>query len=239
VPDWDGGPGALEADAVATLVDPDHGLNPYLSELVADLDDWCYLTYGSDFARLGRDDRTRALEQRMGFRGRAIRSAYHQAYDGALALTKLAYFGGLTRTVGLGYIGFPGPSAGYAPESAAGAYRSTDTPLDIPNTSLAGVDSVIAIDGPGALARLALTLYVRHPDPSDLLITLHSPAGTAHTVWARQPGGPGPFLQDAVIDRFTGEPAAGRWRLHLQDNAGAGHGALRFWHLVVRTDLDG
>ncbi len=239
LPGWDGGPGADDVDALTTIIEPDYGLNPYITELVADLDDWCWLTYGSEFVELDHADRTRALEQRMGHGGRVIQSLYKPAYEGALALTKLAYFGGLTHGVGMRHVGFPGPSRGYAPDSAAGVYPSADLGLPIPNTVLAGVRSTVKVAGKGVLTELAIDLDVRHPDPSDLSITLRSPAGTEQALWGRKAGKRGITLERAPLPAFHGQPAAGTWTLHLVDPAGAATGTLRFWQLVVRTDLDG
>jgi hypothetical protein len=238
LPGWDGAPGADDTDALATLIDPDYGLNPYVTELCADLDDWCWLTYGAEFVKLDRGDRTRALEQRMGLRGRALRSAYQEAYQGALALTKINYYGGLLHGAGQSYIGFPGPSTGYAPDSAAGAYRCARTGVDIPNTVLAGVTCTIAVAGRGAIAQLLVDLGVTHPDPSDLRIELRSPAGTVHPLWQQQRGPRRLRLERAPVTAFRGEPAAGTYTLHLVDAVGAAAGRLDYWQLVLRTDLD-
>jgi subtilisin-like proprotein convertase family protein len=241
IPNWDGAPGALETDAFATLNDPFYGLNPYISELVADLDDWCWWRFlWSDFLGLSTANRNRALEERMGYHGSTIQSWYKDAYDGALSLTKLNYFGGLVRSAGTNYIGFPGASAGYAPGSAAGAYASTDTPKNIPDNSSAGVTSTIAVAGAGAVSALAVTAYVRHSYAGDLVIKLLSPAGTAHTLWNRAGGSADDVvLHDVAVSAFNGQAAAGSWRLAVQDLAARDTGSLRYWSFKLRTSLDG
>src|SRR3990167_8773364 len=68
-------PGASETAAVKTIVDPAYGVNPYITEVVSDLDDWCFVRHGRRrFIELGPAERERALEERMGLRGPLIQS---------------------------------------------------------------------------------------------------------------------------------------------------------------------
>jgi hypothetical protein len=123
IPNTDG-PGALESRAVDTIVDPFYGLNPYISEVVSDID---AATWG-DYKDQNLATRTDNLEERLGWKWYSPGSVYKDAYDGIILLTKLNFFGGLVNTVGYGYIGFPGQSGGYSetgnklpdPESCAG-----------------------------------------------------------------------------------------------------------------------
>jgi len=241
IPNWDGAPGALETDVFTTLNDPFYGLNPYISEVVSDLDDWCWWRYlWSDFLGLSTSNRNLALEERMGFHGSSIQSWYKDAYDGALSLTKLNYFGGLVRAAGTNYIGFPGPSAGYAPASAAGAYASADTPKNVPDNSTTGVTSTVNVGGAGTVSSLQVTLYVKHTYSGDLVIKLSSPAGTVHTLWNRTGGSADDvLLHDVAVTTFNGQTAAGAWRLQVQDLASRDTGSLRFWSFKLRTSLDG
>jgi Proprotein convertase P-domain len=241
IPNWDGAPGALETDAFATLNDPFYGLNPYVSEIVADLDDWCWWRYWwADFVDLSTANRNKALEERMGFHGSTIQSWYKDAYEGALSLTKLNYFGGLVNAAGTNYVGFPGPSAGYAPSSAAGAYASADTPKAIPDNAAAGVASAVAVAGEGTISSLEVTVYVKHARPGDLVIKLVSPAGTAHTLYNRVGGAaPDVVLAGVAVGAFAGQAAAGTWTLRVQDLAGGTAGSLRHWSFKLRTSLDG
>jgi hypothetical protein len=243
IPNWDGAPGASDTGVFTTLNDPFYGLNPYISEIVADLDDWCWFRFVgqfSDFLGLSTTNRNTALEERMGFHGSTIQSFYIDAYAGALSLTKLNYFGGLVNSAGTNYIGFPGASAGYAPSSAAGAYASADTPKNIPDNNSVGVTSTIAVAGSGTITSLLVTAYVKHPYSGDLVVKIFSPAGTSYTLWNRAGGSVDDVvLNDVAVTTFNGQAAAGNWRLQVQDLAGSDVGSLRYWSFKLRTSLDG
>jgi len=117
IPNVDGQPGAIESYAFDTLNDPYYGLNPYISEMTSDLDDATFWAHGyfDDFKNRNYWERASILDERLGNAWWSPGSVYKDAYEGAIALTKLNYFGGLRNNVGTTYIGFPGPSAGYTP----------------------------------------------------------------------------------------------------------------------------
>lgn len=117
IPNSDGAPGAIESNAFDTINDPYYGLNPYISEMVSDIDAATYWAHGyfDQFKNRSLAQRTAILEERLGFAWWSPGSLYKDAYEGVIALTKLNYFGGLKNAVGTAYIGFPGPSAGYTP----------------------------------------------------------------------------------------------------------------------------
>lgn len=229
VPGGDGSPGANEANAVATIVDPAYGLAPYISEVVSDLDEWCLVRYHHPFVDLAADQRELALEERMGLRGKVLRSWYAAAYEGMLALTKLAFFGGLTSTLGTNWLAFPGASRGYAPESAAGAWASSEPPRE----AVRGAASQIVIDGAGQLAAARASVYATSDDDAQLAVRLTTPDGRTHDARGRA-------VADGVIRielaPSPGGPAAGAWRLAVTDVIGAAQ--LELWSLVLRTDLD-
>lgn len=242
IPNWDGDPGALESDAFATINDPYYGVNPYISEVQADLDDWCWWTYfWADFIELDSGDRTQALEERMGYHGSTIESWYKDAYEGILALTKMNYFGGLENSVGTNYIGYPGESAGYAPNSAAGAYHSSDTPKSIPDNNSTGVYSYIYVSGPGTVSQLKVSLNITHTWQGDLKVRLYAPDWTLHTLWDRSGGSADDIVLHDVdaSNTFNGRSAQGWWRLRVSDHAGYDTGQLNFWSFKLRTNLDG
>jgi hypothetical protein len=117
IPNSDGTPGAIESQAFDTINDPYYGLNPYISELVSDIDDATYWAHGyfDDFKNRPLSQRTTILEERLGLAWWSPGSLYKDAYEGVIALTKLNYFGGLKNAAGTTYIGYPGPSTGYTP----------------------------------------------------------------------------------------------------------------------------
>lgn len=228
LPGGDGVPGAREAGALAVIVDPAYGVRPYLARTVADLDDWVGLTHGfHTFVELSPATRELALEQRMGLHGGAIASWYLAVYEAILALTKLAYYGGLANPLGTSYIGFPGPSTGYAPDSAAGAYASSDRPRAL----AAGAASTIHVAGAGAVTSVRVSVLAASDAAVRATLRVIAPDGRHHDLALRT----GVLAGEALL--LTGGPAAGVWRLEVVAHAGA-PGRLELWSLCVRTDLD-
>jgi hypothetical protein len=230
LPGGGGAPGATEVNAVGAIVDPAYGVNPYISEVVSDLDEWCLVAHHGLFAQLQPEQRELALEQRMGLRGRAIQSLYLPVYEGILALTKLAFFGALSNRVGTNYIGFPGASRGYAPGSAAGAYASTA------GTAIArGGASELRVEGAGAVSAVRATAYVTSADDVRATLRVRAPDGRHHDLPVSAQGGDG--LVDDVVLPLAGGPAAGTWRLEIAAHT-AGSGRVEQWSIRLRTDLD-
>jgi len=228
LPGGDGAPGAHDTGALAVIVDPAYGVRPYLARAVADLDDWVGLTHGfHTFVELSPATRELALEQRMGLHGGAIASWYLPVYEAILALTKLAYYGGLGSPLGTSYIGFPGPSAGYAPDSAAGAYASPDRPRALAT----GAASTIHVAGAGAVTSVRVTMLAASDAAMRATLRVTAPDGRHHDLVLR-----GAVLADEGLP-LTGGPAAGSWRLEVIAHAGA-PGRLELWSLCLRTDLD-
>ncbi len=233
LPGDDGTPGAHEARALAVIVDPRYGLAPYLHEVVSDLDEWCLATKHLGFVGLSRADRELALEQRMGMHGKAIASWYRPAYEGMLALTKLAYFGGLQTKLGTNYLAFPTTSRGYAPGSAAGAWASRDRPWAIAR----GAGSTIRVAGTGSATEARVSAFLTSDDDVRATLRFVAPGGGHHEV--RVAAEAGEVLIDNVALPATAirGPAAGDWRVEIAA-IGGGSGRFELWSLAVRTDLD-
>jgi hypothetical protein len=248
------GPSARDAGALAVIVDPAYGLRPYLPRVVGDVDDWTGLRHGLHrFVELSPPRRELVLEQRMGLRGGLIRSWYLPAYEAILALTKLAVYG--VSPFGTSSIGFPGPSAGYAPDSAAGVHTSRDLPRSLAR----GASSTIDVAGAGKVtcARIHLLARDHAGATSRDTATRDAVGGTTRDAVMRDSVGatvramlritaPGGRSQELALRvprldvdvPLTGGPAAGRWRLDVVADAGPPV-QLALWSLVVRTDLDG
>ncbi|MCW5806458.1 MAG: hypothetical protein KIT31_29105 [Deltaproteobacteria bacterium] len=231
LPGGDGAPGATDVDAYATIADPAYGVTPYLAEVVADVDAWCVARRLRTFVALSPEDREVALEERMGLRGMVIASWYRPAYEGILALTKLAYFGGLRGGLGLGYLAFPGASRGWAPASAGGAWAAADTPRPL----VVGGGSTIRIDGAGAIATVRASVVAVGEDARATL-RVKAPDGRFFDLAVRSDDGGRVVVNDVELPVLAGGPAAGAWRLEI--GRAAGGGELAAWSLRVRTDLD-
>jgi hypothetical protein len=226
-----GAPGAADTGALAAIIDPAYGLGPYLAQVVADLDDWVALTHGlATFADLDPGARELALEQRMGLHGGLITSWYLPVYDAILALTKVAFYGGRTSPLGTSYSGFPGPSRGYAPGSAAGAYTSGD----LPRALATGTASTIHVIGAGTVTSVQASALATCDAAAARLravLRITAPDGRRSELPLRV------AVLDDVALPLAGGPAAGAWRLEVV--AGAGPAAvLQLWSLRLRTDLD-
>ncbi len=116
LPNSDGDVGGIESGAYTTMADPYYGLNPYISEMVSDIDDSAYWLHRgwwwgvpNDFKDRSLSDRTEILNERLSL------SLYADAYSAAIMLTKFSFFGALQNNVGTDYIGFPGPVSGHGP----------------------------------------------------------------------------------------------------------------------------
>lgn len=239
VPNWDGAPGAIESEAIQTLNDPYYGINPYISELVSDINDWAasFWVYGRSFLGLSNSERDDCIAERLGY-DTWPSSLYKDAYLGCIALTKLNYFGGLVNSVGMNYIGFPGAIDGYGPSTAAGAYQSADTPKPINDNTT--VDSYINVTGAGTVKELKVTIYATHTYQGDLVVKLYAPNGSSTTLHNRTGGGIDNYIKhDLPVTAFDGVTAAGWWRLSVQDAAGGDVGQLKFWSFRLRTRSDG
>jgi subtilisin-like proprotein convertase family protein len=239
VPNWDGAPGAIESEAIATLNDPYYGVNPYISELCSDIDAWAgtFWVWGRSFLGLSNSERDDCIAERLGY-DTWPSSMYKDAYLGCIALTKLNYFGGLVNSVGMNYIGFPGATDGYGPNTAAGAYHSADTPKAINDNTT--VNSYISVTGPGTVKDFKVTIYITHTYQGDLVIKLYAPNGAVTTLHNRTGGGTDNYIKhDLVVTAFAGVTAAGTWRLEVQDAAGGDIGSLKFWSFRLRTRSDG
>jgi hypothetical protein len=231
LPGDDGTPGAHEVNALATIVDPAYGLNPYISEVVSDLDQWCLATKLKGFIGLSRAEREKALEQRMGLHGTLIKSLYLPAYEGILALTKLAYFGALQNKLGTNYLAFPTSSRGYAPGTAAGAWASRDKPWAIAK----GNGSTIRVEGAGALSAVKVSAFATTNDDVRATVRVRAPGGKQHDLVLRADGGQG-WIDDVALP-IAGGPAAGDWRFEISAHPG-GTGQIELWSIALRTELD-
>jgi hypothetical protein len=232
IPGDDGTPGAIDCDAVRVIVDPANGVNPYVSEVVSDLDDWCGSAHGGKkFVELEAAEREVALEERMGLSS-VPASLYLAAYEGILALTKLAFFGGIVNKLGTNWIGFPGASAGYGARGAAGAYASTDGRKPIAK----GTVSSIVVAGEGKVTDVRISALATSDDDVKATLRVIAPDGKAHELVVDAQGGDA--LIDDVAVPLVGGWAAGTWRLEVAA-IGGGSGMLELWSLRLRTDVDG
>ncbi len=147
------------------------------------------------------------------------------------------------------------------------SFASTDTPVGIPDSSGAGVNSVLNIGTTSEITDVNVTVNITHTWDSDLILTLTSPAGTSVVLSFRN-GSSGDNYTDTVFDQeggtsittgtapFTGvfqpeedlsvlygEFSGGDWTLNVSDNAGGDLGTIDNWTLEIcgipQLDNDG
>ncbi len=123
------------------------------------------------------------------------------------------------------------------------SYPSTDTPIAIPDSPAAGINSVRSVPDIGGVTALRVAVNITHTYRGDLVVKLTSPTGTVVTL-ANQTGGstdnivatyPDTATPDGpgALADFVGGASAGNWTLNVQDNAGADTGTLNSWTLYL------
>jgi subtilisin-like proprotein convertase family protein len=113
-------------------------------------------------------------------------------------------------------------------------FTATDVPIAIPDNNATGITSLIPVTGNGTVASLALSLNITHTFRGDLVVTLISPGGTQFVVSNRAGGSADNLvITNQAVTTFTGQTAAGTWKLLVQDRAGADIGTLNSWSIKI------
>jgi len=113
-------------------------------------------------------------------------------------------------------------------------FNATDVPKAIPDNNATGITSTIPVVGNGVVATLALSLNITHTFRGDLVVTLTSPGGVNFVVSNRAGGSADNIvIVNQSITAFTGQTAAGNWKLKVQDLAAQDVGTLNSWSLKI------
>jgi subtilisin-like proprotein convertase family protein len=119
-------------------------------------------------------------------------------------------------------------------DCVATTFSATGLPLAIPDNNPAGITSVVPVVGNGNVATMTLSLAITHPFRGDLKVMLVSPAGTQFVVSNRAGGSADNLvINNQVITAFTGQTAAGNWKLVVSDQAAIDSGTLNSWSLHI------
>lgn len=110
---------------------------------------------------------------------------------------------------------------------------TNDTPIAIPDSDTAGVDSVITINDPLTVFATQASVDITHTYIGDLIVTLTSPAGTSSTLHSQSGGGADDIVQSYSLADFNGEVATGDWVLHVEDALAADTGTVNNWSLTL------
>ena len=132
-----------------------------------------------------------------------------------------------------------GPAVPPAPPATGVTSAETQAVLLIPDDVPAGVESQLELTGSGTIAAVRIDADVIHTFIGDLTIAVVSPAGT-RAVLRDRAGGNADDLHETwtpattpALAELVGEPFAGRWTLHITDNARQDTGRLDRWRLEV------
>jgi subtilisin-like proprotein convertase family protein len=121
-----------------------------------------------------------------------------------------------------------------------GEFAASGLPVSIPDNNATGVTPTLAVTGNGTVSTLAISLGITHTYRGDLKVTLTGPDGTAVVVHNRTGGSADNLvLSSTAVTGFAGRPAAGTWRLLVQDLAGADVGSVNSWSLRITASCDG
>jgi M6 family metalloprotease-like protein len=111
----------------------------------------------------------------------------------------------------------------------------------IPDDDQTGITSTIAIDDPGVLVKISVTVDIVHPYISDLQLLLRTPSNRQVTLHDRA-GGDGDDIHQvydrdsvAALGELEGESVSGDWALMVRDLAGRDIGRLKSWGLAIDT----
>lgn len=134
---------------------------------------------------------------------------------------------------------------------------SSDTPLDIPDGDLDGVNSTISITTPSQIEDVNVTLNITHSWDADIDVYLESPSGTrialtldnggtgdnyidtvfdddaADPIGSGTPPFTGTFQPTESLAAFNGESSGGIWTLNAIDDEAILSGTLDSWSLEI------
>jgi len=128
---------------------------------------------------------------------------------------------------------------GAAQAVLASGSATPPVPLNIPDNTVAGISSTIAIAKSGTVGQIKVKVDIRHPFIGDLKLTLISPTGRT-TVLHPQLGGSADNLITTYdssvpgnLGGMIGQPMQGVWTLNVSDRARRDVGALRSWSIEL------
>lgn len=227
--DVNGRPGAVQSMAWFSIFDSYYGLNPYFDDIVSDIDSCsnpgCCCAcdcpgWGNYFKTGTRSQRITMLDRQVVKGGQS--GILAPAYQGAVSLAKYNFFGGLVTDVGLTYVQFPCPVAGYIP---------SDCPKAIPDNNPSGVSSNISVPPNETVDRLQVEVKIDHTYIGDLVLTLYGPGGFAKVLQNRVGGSNDNIYMTYEVPEAVGMQAAGTWTLFVKDMAAGDVGTLQNWSL--------
>lgn len=123
--------------------------------------------------------------------------------------------------------------------AAAGLGTLGAAPVQLTALVHTALEREVAASGEGTAGELALTVWVEHPAPDELLIRLAAPSGAAAVVTLPRAAGEASGVESFSFQAFRGSPLAeladegldGVWRLTVVDRVTGNSGELAGWRL--------
>ncbi|PCH53703.1 MAG: hypothetical protein COC22_01910, partial [Flavobacteriaceae bacterium] len=178
-------------------------------------------------------------------------------YNPLLLQLNTNYFWRVKSTNNCGESGFSGIYNFTTANEVCDSYPSSDTPLNIPDNTSSGINSVINFSKNKIITDVNVTINITHPWIGDLTLTLISPKGTSILlVISRDDDGKnytntvfddsaiasinsetapytGLFIPQGSLAKFNNEESFGNWTLKAVDEGPADFGTLDSWSLEV------
>jgi subtilisin-like proprotein convertase family protein len=111
---------------------------------------------------------------------------------------------------------------------------------EIPDNDPVGVSSIIAIDQPGTVRQVKVSVNITHTYVGDLRIEILSPSARGAVIHGRLGGGQDDLVitydstaPSSALTPLIGQPMQGNWVLRVADLAGKDVGTLNQWSLEL------
>ena len=131
------------------------------------------------------------------------------------------------------------------------AWPSPSVPADVPDASPAGVEVAVTVTDSGSLRSLSIFVWIVHPDPRELLVTMQAPNGETFTLHDHDAGDANGLQRtysfgdpgSSGLGTLLGTNPTGTWKLRVVDTVespgaqggvGGGIGAFRVDYEVHR-----
>jgi len=125
------------------------------------------------------------------------------------------------------------------PECAAGWTTQATVNAPIPDGAEEGLTSTISLENTHLVSRLAVTVELDHPDPSQLRIRLaRADSDGSQLLWERQPAAPGLFRRTFYVGDYALEEVKTELTLTVTDLAKGAAGTLVGWSVRLEPCLD-
>jgi subtilisin-like proprotein convertase family protein len=109
----------------------------------------------------------------------------------------------------------------------------------IPDNDPAGITRIVNTDAPGHVKHVEVSVDITHTYIGDLIVSLISPQGTSTDLHHRIGGSQDNLIKTYTVsttpdlNKLTGEPIKGEWRLKVVDQDAADAGKLNRWSLRI------